>query len=142
MGYVTPLFNCLHHQIEHSGAGAVGAVVRESDIRAWGASAGLPSCTVYDTDAAAPRLFSEAAGQTLNVGGMGMLMICAASRLQGMQQFDTAYGPARPEMEIAALSAAAHSIRQAGLIVAGCRRESGEMSATHQSPTPSPDVDA
>jgi hypothetical protein len=45
------------HQIEHSGAGAVGAVVRESDIRAWGTSAGLPSCTVYDNDAAAPRLF-------------------------------------------------------------------------------------
>jgi hypothetical protein len=39
------------------GRGAVGAVVRESDIKAWGASAGLPSCTVYDNDAEAPRLF-------------------------------------------------------------------------------------
>jgi SAM-dependent methyltransferase len=57
LGYLTSLFNCLHHQIQHSGAGAVGAVVRESDIRAWGTSAGLPSCTVYDNDAAAPRLF-------------------------------------------------------------------------------------
>jgi hypothetical protein len=55
LGYLTSLFNCLHHQIEHSGAGAVGAVVRESDIRAWGT--GLPSCNVYDSDAAAPRLF-------------------------------------------------------------------------------------
>jgi hypothetical protein len=26
--------------------------------------------------------------QTLNVGGMGTLMICTTSRLQGMQQFD------------------------------------------------------
>jgi SAM-dependent methyltransferase len=57
LGYLTSLFNRLHHQIEHSGAGAVGAVVRESDIRAWGTSAGLPSCTLYDNDAAAPRLF-------------------------------------------------------------------------------------
>jgi hypothetical protein len=43
--------------VEHSGPGVVGAVVRESDIRAWGASAGLPSCTVYDNDGAALRLF-------------------------------------------------------------------------------------
>jgi SAM-dependent methyltransferase len=57
LGYLTSLFNCLHHQIEHSGRSAVGAVVREGDIRAWGASAGLPSCTVYGTDAEALRLF-------------------------------------------------------------------------------------
>jgi SAM-dependent methyltransferase len=57
LGYLTSLFNCLHHQVEHSGAGAVGAVVRESDIRAWGASAGLPSCTVYNNGAEAQRLF-------------------------------------------------------------------------------------
>ena len=57
LGYLTSLFNCLHHQIEQSGAGAVGAVVRESDIKSWGASAGLPSCTVYDNNAEAPRLF-------------------------------------------------------------------------------------
>ena len=37
--------------------------------------------------------------QTLNVGGMGMLMICTASRLQGMQQFDTTCDRARPDME-------------------------------------------
>jgi hypothetical protein len=30
---------------------------------------------------------------------MGMLMICTASRLQGMQQFDTKYGRASPVME-------------------------------------------
>jgi hypothetical protein len=30
---------------------------------------------------------------------MGMLMICTASRLQGMQQFDTTYGRGCPEME-------------------------------------------
>ena len=40
------------------------------------------------------RALREAAVQTLNVGGMGMLMICTASRLQGMQQFDTTYGRA------------------------------------------------
>jgi SAM-dependent methyltransferase len=57
LGYLTSLFNCLHHQIEQSGAGAVGAVVRESDIKAWRTSAGLPSCTVHDNDAEAPRLF-------------------------------------------------------------------------------------
>jgi hypothetical protein len=33
-----------------------------------------------------------------------MLMICTASRLQGMQQFDTTYGRARPEMERGAVS--------------------------------------
>jgi SAM-dependent methyltransferase len=56
LGYLTSLFNCLHYQIEQSGAGAVGAVVRESDIRAWGTSAGLPSCTVYD-NGGAQRMF-------------------------------------------------------------------------------------
>jgi hypothetical protein len=45
------------------------------------------------------RALREAAVQTLNIGGMGMLMICTASRLQGMQQFDTTYGRACPEME-------------------------------------------
>jgi SAM-dependent methyltransferase len=62
LGYLTSLFNCLHHQVEHSGPGAVGAVVRESDIRAWGASAGFPSCTVYDNDGEAQRLFVLASG--------------------------------------------------------------------------------
>src|SRR4029453_5783578 len=57
LGCLTSLFNCLCHQIEQSGAGAVGDVVRESDIKSWGAAAGLPSCPVYDTDAEAPRLF-------------------------------------------------------------------------------------
>jgi hypothetical protein len=37
--------------------------------------------------------------QTLNVAGMGVSMICRPSRLQGMQQFDTTYGRACPEME-------------------------------------------
>jgi SAM-dependent methyltransferase len=57
LGYLTSLFNCLHHQIEHSGPDAVGAVVREKDIRAWGAAAGLPSCAVYDADDESLRLF-------------------------------------------------------------------------------------
>ena len=33
-----------------------------------------------------------------------MLMICTASRLQGMQQFDTTYGRARPEMDRGAVN--------------------------------------
>jgi hypothetical protein len=37
--------------------------------------------------------------ETLNVCGMGILMICTASGLQCMQQFDTSYGRACPEME-------------------------------------------
>jgi hypothetical protein len=45
------------------------------------------------------RALREAAVQTLNKGGMGILMICTASRLQGMQQFDTTYGRACREME-------------------------------------------
>jgi SAM-dependent methyltransferase len=57
LGYLSSLFNCLHHQIAHSGPAAVGAVMRERDIRTWAASAGLPSCTVYDDDASALRLF-------------------------------------------------------------------------------------
>jgi len=44
LGYLPSLFNCLHHK-KNGGPGAVGAVVRESDIRAWGASARLLSCT-------------------------------------------------------------------------------------------------
>jgi hypothetical protein len=50
----------------------------------------------------------EAALQRLNVGGMGMLMICTASRLQGRQQFDTTYGRACPEMESRAISCGVH----------------------------------
>ena len=69
-----------------------------------------------------------------------MLMICTASRLQGKHSRHI-----RPRVSgdgIAALSAAAYSIRQAGLIVAGCSRESGENERDAPVTDAEPDVDA
>ena len=57
LGYLSSLFNCLHHQLEHSGQTAIGAVARESDIRAWGTAARLPSCVPHDTEPDGSRLF-------------------------------------------------------------------------------------
>jgi hypothetical protein len=54
-GYLASLFSCLHQQIDHSGVTAVGAVVRESDVRGWGTATGLPPCRVHDNGAL--RLF-------------------------------------------------------------------------------------
>src|SRR5215207_2953734 len=43
--------------------------------------------------------FARPRVQTLNVAGMGVSMICKPSRLQGMQQFDTTYARACPQIE-------------------------------------------
>jgi hypothetical protein len=49
LGYRTSLFNCLHHQIKHSGAGLVGRARKRH--QSLGYLQRLPSCTAYDNDA-------------------------------------------------------------------------------------------